>query len=213
MLFLRHEAYEQPSQALRMVRPSALFSWTPGFGHLMPLDCQSIPTNTINVFGRAWQGTAVTNFGSDLFIPTTGASMVVTLVRVGSPVVSSVGSDDPSTTMNTHLPWVDGTVYWDYGGTSAPNRISISGLTNWDGTWVFTAGPLGSRIFRNGRLLVSSSTPITSTHSGGGRNFGFGGKVGAVDTNAQYSFLYVDGQQFDDSTAQAVSVNPWVLFE
>lgn len=65
-----------------------------------------------------------------------------------------------------HVPYSDGTVYWDFGGQSSPNRLTASGLS-FTGIqkWVFVAGTKGSAIYRNGLLVASSATAITRVGS------------------------------------------------
>ncbi len=67
-----------------------------------------------------------------------------------------------------HVPYNDGVVYWDCGGTSAPNRLSVASLTfsiTIPERWIFTAGPLGSAIWQNGIKVASQSTAVTRTAS------------------------------------------------
>src|SRR5206468_5851441 len=61
-----------------------------------------------------------------------------------------------------HVPWVDGTVYWDFGGVVGAHRLSVAGLS-FAATverWIFTAGPQGSAIWRNGVKVASQATAI-----------------------------------------------------
>jgi hypothetical protein len=62
-----------------------------------------------------------------------------------------------------HVPYSDGTVYWDYGGASGSNRLTVSSLTFSTNVekWIFTAGSQGMTIWRDGLKLASSSTAVT----------------------------------------------------
>src|SRR5260370_1456226 len=62
-----------------------------------------------------------------------------------------------------HVPYSDGTVYWDYGGNGGANRLTVAGLTftTLVEKWTFTAGPQGSAIWRDGIKLASQATALT----------------------------------------------------
>lgn len=68
-----------------------------------------------------------------------------------------------ATRCQAHVPWSDGTVYWDFGGSSGSNRVSIASLTMGDDVWAFRAGASGLAIFQNGISRASSSTAVTRT--------------------------------------------------
>ena len=66
----------------------------------------------------------------------------------------------------THCPWGDGVVYFDFGGYGGANRISASGLSfSGQQAWVFVAGTRGSVFYQNGILRASQTTAITRTSS------------------------------------------------
>jgi len=61
--------------------------------------------------------------------------------------VSTTGTD----AFGAHIPFSDGIVYWDFGGTATNGgRITASGLTFGDDVWVFTHGRRGGEIWQNG---------------------------------------------------------------
>ena len=64
----------------------------------------------------------------------------------------------------THCPFGDGNIYYDYGNnTGAPNRMIISGET-WHTRvekFVFHAGPRGSAVWRDGKVIGTQSSAIT----------------------------------------------------
>lgn len=68
-----------------------------------------------------------------------------------------------------HFPFTDGNVYWDFGGASAPQRLTITGQS-WNTSvdvCAFTAGGKGSAVYRNGIKIGSQSTALTSVLSSG----------------------------------------------
>jgi hypothetical protein len=107
-----------------------------------------------------------TNAGSVL--PTTAMTIVAvrrkldTTVRTGTLFnCRSVAFAD----VDIYLPYSDGVVYWAFGGGSSPNQLGVSGLSfpTTRERWVFTAGPQGSAIWRNGVKVGSQSTAISRT--------------------------------------------------
>lgn len=72
--------------------------------------------------------------------------------------------------IDVHLPYSDGTIYWDFGGaTSGSSRLSIGGHTfdtewHW---WAFVVGDgQGMRVYKDGKLLGSNSGTPTRTAVG-----------------------------------------------
>lgn len=113
----------------------------------------------------------------------------------------------------THLPFSDGTCYWDFGGSSAgTTRISVAGLsfsTTQPERWVFTAGPRGMAMWRNGVKLASQGTANTGRVKEPllgdfGINSG-GGNGQATHVN----FFQIVNVQWDDSLIRAWSANPY----
>lgn len=62
-----------------------------------------------------------------------------------------------------HVPYSDGTVYWDYGGAGGANRLFVSGLTFTTKVekWTFCAGSRGSSIWRDGIRVANQTTALT----------------------------------------------------
>jgi hypothetical protein len=76
--------------------------------------------------------------------------------------VNSTGGENQR--FQAHAPWSDNNIYWDFGGTSGANRITVTGQSWPLNTWnhlVFVAGSIGMQVFRNGVLVGSSSTAAT----------------------------------------------------
>jgi len=66
-----------------------------------------------------------------------------------------------------HMPYSDGTIYFDFGGFSSPNRLTWGGYTPTTNieAWAFRAGTLGSSIWLNGIQKGSQGTAITRSTS------------------------------------------------
>ena len=114
-----------------------------------------------------------------------------------------------------HIPFTDGTVYFDFGGsTTGTNRVIAAGLTfSQADTWVFSTGPAGMQIWQNGILRASNTANPSRTNAGGG-NFGLRGNSsgGTSGDSGQWAlFGYAPVQWSKDQNA-AISANPWQLF-
>lgn len=120
--------------------------------------------------GHAWHSTAsdtstYIDFGdSSLFVPTTEVTIAFTYQKTDTTARDSAAFGIPDAgnvarRCNVSLPWQDNSIYWDFGGTSGNNRISTTSVSNLDkdNTFVFSAGPRGMEIWRNGFLVISAS--------------------------------------------------------
>lgn len=87
-----------------------------------------------------------------------------------------VGLSGAAYYMNMHVPYSDGVVYWDLGGTGGANRCSVGGLTFGADHFVFTSGTRGMEIWQNGILRASNannptrSVDVTHPYKFGGMN-------------------------------------------
>lgn len=72
--------------------------------------------------------------------------------------------------MGAHMPYTDGTVYFDFGGFSeGSTRLSVGGLTiKKHDVWAFTVGRRGMEIWQNGIRRASNGGTPTRTNTGGG---------------------------------------------
>ena len=112
---------------------------------------------------------------------------------------SSSGSFD------IYLPYSDGVLYFDYGGTSAPNRLTKSGLTYSTSVidyWAFTAGAAGSAIWQNGVKQASQATGIS--RSGNTPPY-----LGYAPESQDVNFLQINDSQWDDATIAAWFLDPY----
>lgn len=84
-------------------------------------------------------------------------------------------------------PWSDNNIYFDFGGSSGANRLTITGqswpLNSWN-HMVFVAGVSGMRVWRNGLLIGSSTTAVTRSASS--NIFYIGGSIADNVGNPNY---------------------------
>lgn len=120
-----------------------------------------------------------------------------------------------------HVPYSDGTVYWDYGGNGGNNRLTVSGLTftTLVEKWAFLAGPQGSSIWRDGIKLASQATALTrivntSTGNNGGWviNGGNGLAVNGGGDLQEYNFVMHLATQWSDDMVRWWSAEPYAAF-
>lgn len=148
---------EQGGLPVDIARPHA-FSFTGG------------PSWGLSLRGVGWQNAAAGNGGfgwaTSEFVPTNGVTFMLrkfktdaTARTVGFGVATSTDGER----CGGFLPYSDGTVYWDFGGSTGNNRISKAGLTFKDDLWHFVAGTRGMSITQNGIEVAVSGTAVTRT--------------------------------------------------
>ncbi len=107
-----------------------------------------------------------------------------------------------------HIPWLDGKVYWDFGGTiEGTSRLSISGLTFGDDVWVFVAGSRGMEMWQNGTLVGSHGNSVTRTVGSVNWRLGTGASYG--NDLVEYSFLALWERELSHSEIRLASNNPF----
>lgn len=125
---------------VRFASESACYLYTAKYG---TNDSDFLPTAANCSIVLAWRKTDTTN-------------------RTGRALLTGSGTS----LLGLYLPYSDGTVYFDYGGTgSGTTRVSKSGLTFGDDLWVFTVGPRGMEIWQNGVRRASNTAKPTRTSS------------------------------------------------
>lgn len=110
-----------------------------------------------------------------------------------------------------HLPYSDGTVYFDYGGaTNGTTRVQAAGLTfGGDDIWVFTVGRRGMEIWQNGLLRASNTAQPTRTASSATWCINKGSSAGDL---AQTSGVLVYERQLLPGEIAAVSTDIYAPF-
>lgn len=182
-----------------LVGPSG--SGTPVFGNV------PTPTWTTNSDGAAWLATGAAAQVTLTAGQAASANMTVALVlrpraaNSSGRIVALLNGD-----LFCYTPFSDTVVYWDFGGTSAPNRLTKSGLTflQVPTTYVFTGGSAGSTIWQNGTKVASQATALTR-NAGGGVTFVLNADGGTFDVN----LVSLYNTAWDDATAAAWSADPY----
>ncbi len=118
--------------------------------------------------------------------------------------------------VQTHCPFTDGTVYWDHAGQSGGDRITAAGLS-FSGVeaWIFSAGPSGHRLVRNGILLASNTTAASDLDAAllteqFGLNQRLGTATRAGDLLEMGLFASID-MDMPVSTARQITRDPFML--
>jgi hypothetical protein len=108
------------------------------------------------------------------------------------------------------VPYSDGVVYWDWGGTGVGvTRLSVAGLTFGDDVWVFSTGSRGMEIWQNGvRRASNAATPSRSSNTG---IFGLGNYTGGSDF-FDVNGLLIYGRQLTVEAIRDLSGDPWLPF-
>lgn len=161
---------------------------------------------------------------SQPFLSSTGGSALVVMSRVGAEVGSTsfavATSFQPDARFSAHMPWSDGTLYFDFGGTnSGVTRLAIPSAVP-TGTllaFVCTGGQAGLRVWRNGQPLGSTSQAVTRTNAaasalGIGIDPSFEESSSLPDLGATYYLQAFWPSQLSDPIARSLSANPWQLF-
>lgn len=114
-----------------------------------------------------------------------------------------------------HLPFSDGNVYWQYGGSAGNNSLSASGLSfSTSDVWVFTIGVRGSEIWQNGILRASNTAATGITRTAEAINF----QINRQDVNstgdlATDSAFYVWDRQLSMREIAVMSTYPFIIFK
>lgn len=141
-------------------------------------------------------------------LPTSAATITLGYYKTDTTKRASAAFGyEPIISANTsrigaHLPYSDGTVYFDFGGATGSNRLTKSGLTSYNGIWSFTAGPAGMSMWLNGVKLAESTTAVTRDNSFFAGFWLLNGNVGAAMPssltgcdNAVIPFFYIHDRQ------------------
>jgi hypothetical protein len=103
-----------------------------------------------------------------------------------------------------------GHVVWDYGGSAAGNRLTVTGLTFGDDVWVFTVGARGQEMWQNGVLRGSNANNPTRVNSANRWGL-FAGVIWTSDF-AESGALLLYNRQLEYDAIQALTTDPWTPF-
>lgn len=151
---------------------------------------------------------------ASLYIPTTAVTVCFGYKKRDATLRSSSAFGIPTATagqkIGAHLPFTDGTVYWDFGGaTEDTTRESVAGLTT-SGyhTWGFTAGPRGMEIWQDGALR--SSNTATPTRSSSALDFRLGQHTSPGGSDlANYYWFFLHRDQLPVGLISAILRDPY----
>lgn len=160
----------------------------------------------------------------DTEIGTSGATVLVVRRPLDKDLTnetSAFGIHDGGTftrRLGAHVPWTDGTVYWDFGGTGASNRLSWAGYSKDPAIvdrFVFAAGANGARIGYNGQIVATNGTARTRTLNSETLYLGEGN--GTNDSqiegdNVEVYMFAVWNKQLTDEQIETLSADPFALF-
>lgn len=110
------------------------------------------------------------------------------------------------------IPGPDGTVYWDYGGRFAPNRVSWSGYTP-PGTmehWILVGGSTGSRIYFNSSVPKATTGTTPSSRSAWTEVFHLGERD-YFSTEAEVTQFGILGTAWSDADVATFLANPYAM--
>lgn len=103
-----------------------------------------------------------------------------TTARVAAAFYTDYGATDTDR-FGLHAPFVDGTTYWQFGGSGGNNSLSAAGLTYGnDDIICVNIGPRGSEIWQNSFLRASNTSANTITRTTGNIDFFINKATGAL---------------------------------
>lgn len=150
-------------------------------------------------------------------IPTTEITIIIGFRKTDatnreSGAFGMINETTASKLCGCHCPYSDGTVYWDFGGSSGGStRLSVGSLTvSGFNVWGFSAGTPGMQIWQNGVLRATQSGHGTRTVST--NNFGLGYHNTKVMDNAAFAFLFLYNRMLMADEQQRIGINPYGMF-
>lgn len=118
--------------------------------------------------------------------------------------------------VQAHVPYSDGTIYWDYGGTGN-RRTTYAGFTKTTNaeTYAFQYGVINPyrAIWRNRQLLASGTTVDTAARGATTEPFYVGGAYGQTGDNVEVYLLAVVNHVMSAGEIHAFNENPWQIFK
>jgi hypothetical protein len=120
--------------------------------------------------------------------------------------VSTAFGDSANASFHIYLPFSDGVVYFDFGGTSGSRRLTASGLAFGDDVWTFQAADAGLQIWQNGVPRASNSAGVLTTNIGA---FWIGRAFGANADNALTTLALLHTRGLSSGEVAQLHDNPW----
>lgn len=129
---------------------------------------------------------------SELLVSDTTASFAFWYRKTDSTLraTTAFGGALSGSRIVAHLPFSDGTVYWDWAdfGTGRLS-VPVSVTTNWE-HWAFTVAPSAMAIYRNGVQIASKGASSTLTIGGDSFILGSVSGTSAADNAEMSDFRY-----------------------
>jgi len=225
-LIQRRVRNRQPQQAVRV--KSEFYgtrAWLPGLLEASRQSDGILPNNAISQLGVSGKLThaVAERFQLDSsagFIPTAGGYTLALHFVYGGALGSGQGVGPRVVGGSLSLratPYLgsSGIVSWDYGGaTEGVSRCSAA-LPTSDGTiaaYVFTTGPRGMEIWSNGNKAASNAANPTRSDTSA-YIYAVGDMYGGDSGSESFALVASIPYQVSEDVAQALSANPWQIFE
>jgi len=119
------------------------------------------------------------------------------------------GAGDTASRCSSHLPYNNGTVYWDFGGDSGSNRVSVGGLTFGDDVWAFTTGPRGQEIWQNAVRQAFAAAQNPTRTDAPYDVVSLGMLPGIASDLAIYRFFYIYHRQLTEYEIDEITADPF----
>ena len=179
------------------------------------------PIQDVGPSGTALRANAITDYwvvaaDSQKVLSTSGNTIILSHEKTDATNRQSASFSQNDAADNTrfscNMPWSDGTLYFDHGGTGIPpSRLAITGLSFvGPQTYAFSGGAAGLTAYRNGVLLSSSSNGSTRVATAGA--FWLNKSAGTNGDLARFYCALVFNQQIPNELQRELSLNPWQVF-
>lgn len=172
--------------------------------------------------GEVRSHTATTDrvdFGNSSWLPTQGVTIILAYRKRDATVRVAAAFGINSTAAfycGAFLPYSDGKVYWDFGGTTEnATRVSVAGLTvssTQEDVWAFTTGPRGMEIWQNGVKVASNSANPSRSSTTASFMLGLHDSTFNTSDFADYGALLVLGEQVTAAEIRRLSLDPHAYF-
>lgn len=116
--------------------------------------------------------------------------------------------------IGAHVPYSDGTVYWDFGGAAGANRLTWAGYTPSTAVeyWTFVAGLRGSSLWLNGIQRATQIVPLTRIPDTFNFYVGAGNDLATGDSVDLYQLLVLN-TEWDQAQIRQWMVDPYGMLQ
>jgi hypothetical protein len=157
------------------------------------------------------------------FLPTGAATVIFHYRKTDSTARNSaafgpvIAEGAGPTYFAAYLPYGDGNIYYDFGGNSGNNRITLASggydMTA-DNVWAFTNGPRGMEIWLSGaRIATNGGVPVTRTQiTSASVGFGIFHGLSSTNDSAESGAFLIYDRQLSERSLVALMLDPWTPF-